>query len=116
MLLRISALQRERCAPPAGARRPRQGPPDPDAHASELSGHGRAHHALSDALLGEDRGRQAARPAARPALDGRPERRLFMPVPDHAAGGRPAPFARDGDRAVLAYNPWLTEKALPEAE
>ena len=42
---------------------------------------------------------------ARPSLDGRDERRLFLPVPDHAAGGRPASVDRDGDRAVLGLQP-----------
>ena len=37
--------------------------------------------------------RQEPRHRARPSLDGRDERRLFLPVPDHAAGGRLASVA-----------------------
>ena len=49
----------------------------------------------------EDRRWPPARRRARPSLDGRDERRLCMPVSDHAARDRPAPVDRDGDRAVL---------------
>ena len=72
-----------------------------DAEPGQLPGHGRPHHPLSAALVREDRSRQVARRRTRPALDGRDERRLCLPVSDHAARGRPASVDRDGDRAVL---------------
>ena len=67
-----------------------------------LSGHGRPRHPLSDALDREDRRqRPLARRPARPSLDGRDERRLFLPVPDRHAQYRPASAEGDGGRAVL---------------
>ena len=68
-------------------------------------GHGRPRHALSAASLGEDRARQAPRRPARRALDGRDERRLFLPVPDRHAQYRPASAEGDGGRAVLGLQP-----------
>ena len=54
---------------------------------------------------GKDRARQAARRPARPALDGRDERRLFLPVPDRHAEHRPASAEGNGGRAVLGLQP-----------
>ncbi len=70
-----------------------------------LPGHGRPRHPLSAARIGEDRARQAARRAARRALDGRHERRLFLPVPDRHAQCRPASAEGDGGRPVLGLQP-----------
>ena len=54
----------------------------------------------------EDRpDRPAARRRARPALDGRHERRLFVPVPDRHAQHRPASAEGDGGRPVLGLQP-----------
>ena len=53
------------------------------------------------ALLRKDRAGQAARRRARASLDGRDERRLFLPVSDLDALGRPASRSRNGGRAVL---------------
>ena len=79
-------------------KQPRRHHADP----GRLSGHGRPRHALSDAQLGEDRSqRRDARRAARPSLDGRDERRLFLPVPDRHAQYRPASAEGNGGRAVL---------------
>ena len=49
--------------------------------------------------------RQDARRRTGPSLDGRDERRLFLPVSDHAARGRAASVDRNGDRAVLGLQP-----------
>ena len=96
-------LPGERRHPPARDRQPGQGTRQPRSqHGGRLPGHGRPHHALSAALVREDReGRQDARRAARPSLDGRDERRLFLPVPDADARDRPASGIRDGGRVVL---------------
>ena len=48
----------------------------------------------------ESEGR-ATRHSARPSLDGRDERRLFLPVPDRHAQYRAAPAEGNGGRAVL---------------
>ena len=73
------------------------------AEPGRLSGHGRPRHALSDALFGKDRRPQgrATRHPARPSLDGRDERRLFLPVPDRHAQYRAASAEGNGGRAVL---------------
>ena len=68
-------------------------------------GHGRPRHALSDARLGEDRAGPAPRHPARRALDGRHERRLFLPVPDRHAQHRHASAEGNGSRAVLGLQP-----------
>ena len=103
---RHPALRGERRAPPARDRRPRQGPRLARAErGGRVPGHGRAHHALSHALIGEDRAGKDARRAARPSLDGRHERRLFLPVPDADARHRAVARPRDGDRAVLGLQP-----------
>ena len=45
------------------------------------------------------------------------ERRLFLPVPDHAARRRPASLDPEMEIELCwAYNRWLTEKALPESD
>ena len=49
--------------------------------------------------------RRAARRPARPSLDGRDERRLFLPVPDRHAQYRPASAEGDGGRPVLGLQP-----------
>ena len=49
----------------------------------------------------EDRRRQDPRRAARPSLDGRDGRRLFLPVPDRHAQYRAASAEGNGGRAVL---------------
>src|SRR5205823_12962404 len=77
-------------------------PLERDADPDRLSGHGRARHALSAALDGKDRGGElTARRAARPSLDGRYERRLFLLVPDRHAQHRHASTEGNGGRAVL---------------
>ena len=97
--------------PPARGRRPRQGPRQPRPERGDrVPGHGRAHHALSAAFIREDREGQDARRPARPPLDGRHERRLFLPVPDADALHRPAPRARHGGRAVLGLQPLADRK------
>ncbi len=68
-------------------------------------GHGRPRHALSDARFGEDRAGPASRHPARRALDGRHERRLFLPVPDRHAQHRHASAEGNGSRAVLGLQP-----------
>ena len=76
------------------------------ADPGRLPGHGRPRDALSDARLGEDRARRRrARHPARPSLDGRHERRLFLPVPDRHAQHRPASAEGDGGRSVLGLQP-----------
>src|SRR5579863_4416665 len=68
-----------------------------------LPGHGRPRHPLSDARFGKNR-RLEGRPTrypARPSLDGRDERRLFLPVPDRHAQYRAASAEGNGGRTVL---------------
>ena len=55
--------------------------------------------------LGEDRARRPSRRPARQPLDGRDERRLFLPVPDRHAQHRPASAEGDGGRPVLGLQP-----------
>ena len=76
------------------------------ADAGRLPGHGRPRHALSAARVARrpSRGKHARRPA-RPSLDGRDERRLFLPVPDRHAQHRPASAEGNGGRAVLGLQP-----------
>ena len=58
----------------------------------------------------------SSRRAAWPSLDGRHERRLFMPVPDPDAGRGLHPDVEMEVELCWAYNRWLTEKALPDAD
>ncbi len=85
--------------------RPRRG-----ADSDRLSGHGRPGDALSDALHGKNRGRQTPRRTARPSLDGRHERRLFLPVSDRHAQYRPASAEGNGGRSVLGLQPLAHRK------
>jgi hypothetical protein len=63
----------------------------------------------------EDRRTASSATSARPSLDGRDERRLFLPVPDRHALDRPASAEGNGVDLCWAYNRWLTEKVLPES-
>ena len=67
--------------------------------------------------VGKDRARRAARRPARPSLDGRDERRLFLPVSDrHAQSSALHPQKEMEVDLCWAYNRWLTEKVMPEGD
>ena len=83
-----------------------------------LSGRAKARHSIVPGQIGyqdmggrvtryplrstrEDRTRPHTRRHARPPLDGRHGRRLFLPVPDRHAQCRPASAEGNGDRSLL---------------
>ena len=64
-----------------------------------------ASRAIRCAAPRRPRHRQVPRRAARPALDGRDERRLLLPVPDRHAQHRHASAEGDGGRSLLGLQP-----------
>ena len=98
----ILPVHGERCASASHDVGACEGPAQHRAEPGRLHpGHGRTRDAISDPVDREDRARPNSRRAARRALDGRNERRLFLPVSDRYAQYRPAPREGNGGRSLL---------------